>query len=356
MLLIIWFSQFYKWRDCMKDLLLSLQEKVVENIENSVVPDEIEKIRVSILGKKGELTSILRGMGGLSKEERPIIGQIANDVREKIEKKLQEKFESLNEKIERERIEKEKLDVTANLKTKETGHRHPLYQTVEELENMFREMGFQIVDGPEIETVTNNFKMLNFPMDHPSIGPSDTFYIDAEHLLRTHTSPVQVRYMLDNKPPIRMVSAGRTFRVDEVDDTHSPMFHQIEGLVVDKNITMANLIDTLNMVVKSIFGEDMETRFRPHHFPFTEPSAEVDVSCFHCKGKGCSKCNDTGWSMELLGCGMVHPNVLRACGIDPEIYQGFAFGMGIDRITMVKYGIDNIRLLYDNDKRFLGQF
>lgn len=217
-------------------------------------------------------------------------------------------------------------------------------------------MGFDIVDGPEIDTVENTFDLLNSPKYHPSRSLSDTFYLDDKTVLRPHTSSVQIRTMKTQKPPIRMVSAGRTFRFDDVDDTHSPMFHQIEGLVVDKGVTMANLMDTINIFIKNLFGEEIETRFRPHYFPFTEPSMEVDVTCFDCKGKGCPSCNDTGWSMELLGCGMVHPNVLRNCGIDPEVYTGFAFGMGVDRITMVKHKIDNIRLLYDNDKRFLEQF
>ncbi len=340
----------------MREELIKLRDDVIEKINNATETEALEEIRVKIMGKKGELTSILRGMGKLSKEERPIIGQLANEVRDHIEEALSNRNEVLKEKLNEIRIVAESLDVTADLEIAEIGHRHPLYTTVEELEKLFRELGFMVVDGPEIESVENNFGMLNFPEDHPSIGMSDTFYIDDKHLLRTHTSPVQIRYMLDNKPPIRMVSAGRTFRYDDVDDTHSPMFHQIEGLVVDKGVTMANLIDTLNLFVKNLFGEEVETRFRPHHFPFTEPSAEVDVSCFNCQGKGCEKCNFTGWSMELLGCGMVHPNVLKNCGIDPDIYSGFAFGMGIDRITMIKYGIDNIRLLYDNDKRFLEQF
>ncbi|MDO5718396.1 MAG: phenylalanine--tRNA ligase subunit alpha [Tissierellia bacterium] len=340
----------------MKDKLLELKESVINKIKEAQEPKALEEVRVKILGKKGELTAILRGMGKLSKEERPVIGQLANKVRDEIESALEDRAKELKELINKERIVKEKIDITADLKESKIGHRHPLYQTVEELENLFREMGFMVVDGPEIETVENNFTLLNFPEDHPSIGPSDTFYIDEDHLLRTHTSPVQIRYMKEHKPPIRMVSAGRTFRFDDVDDTHSPMFHQIEGLVVDKGVSMANLIETLNLFVKYLFGEDIETRFRPHQFPFTEPSAEVDVSCYDCKGNGCEKCNHTGWSMELLGCGMVHPNVLENCGIDSKEYSGFAFGMGIDRITMVKYGIDNIRLLYDNDKRFLEQF
>ena len=216
-------------------------------------------------------------------------------------------------------------------------------------------MGFS-VEGPEIETVENNFDALNSPENHPSRDLTDTFYITEDILLRTHTSPVQIRTMKEMEPPLRIVSAGRTFRFDDVDDTHSPMFHQLEGLVVDENITMANLMHTIDIFIKELFGKDMKTRFRPHYFPFTEPSAEVDVSCFECKGKGCPVCNGTGWSMELLGCGMVHPKVLANCGIDPDKYSGFAFGMGIDRITMVKYGIDDIRLLFENDNRFLEQF
>ncbi|MDO5690482.1 MAG: phenylalanine--tRNA ligase subunit alpha [Tissierellia bacterium] len=340
----------------MKNLLTDLKTRVLSDIEGAESLEALESIRVKYLGKKGELTSILRGMGKLSAEERPIIGLLANEVRDEIETQMAEKRESIGEARLAKIIEEEELDVTANLSEVRVGSRNPLNRTMEELEELFRSMGFSVVDGPEIDTVDNNFTFLNFPENHPSIEMSDTFYIDEKHLLRTHTSPVQVRYMMSHKPPIRMVSAGRTFRFDDVDDTHSPMFHQIEGLVVDEGVSMANLIDTLDLFVKALFGEDMKTRFRPHNFPFTEPSAEVDVSCFDCKGEGCPKCNFTGWSMELLGCGMVHPNVLSMCGIDPEKYTGFAFGMGIDRITMVKYGIDNIRLLYDNDKRFLQQF
>ena len=229
-------------------------------------------------------------------------------------------------------------------------------QVKEELEDLFLSMGYNVIEGPEVDTVQNNFDDLNAPDDHPSRDMSDTFYLAESIVLRTQTSPVQIRTMKTQEPPIRMVSAGRTFRFDEVDDTHSPMFHQMECLVIDKGVTMANLKDAINQFVKQMFGDEMKTRFRPHNFPFTEPSAEVDVSCLKCKGKGCELCNNTGWSMELLGCGMVHPNVLRNCGIDPEIYSGFAFGMGIDRVAMVKYGINNIRLLFDNDERFLKQF
>ncbi len=340
----------------MRDKLNEINKKTIDRIDSINKSEELEKIRVEILGKKGELTLILREMGKLSKEERPVIGQLANEVRQDITKAIAEKNDELKWKKLQRQILEETLDVTAHKDLISMGHRHPLQQTMEELEDLFRNMGFDVIDGPEIETVENNFDKLNSPKTHPSRSLSDTFYIDKETLLRTHTSPVQVRTMMEQKPPIRMVSAGRTFRFDDVDDTHSPMFHQIEGLVVDENVSMANLIDTINVFIKQLFGDDIETRFRPHHFPFTEPSMEVDVSCFSCRGKGCQACNYTGWSMELLGCGMVHPNVLEMCGIDSEKYTGFAFGMGIDRITMVKYGIDNIRLLYENDKRFLEQF
>lgn len=340
----------------MKNKLLDIKEQTLSKLNEIKNLEELENIRVKILGKKGELTLVLRGMGKLSKEERPIVGQYANEIRNDIENYIAIKKRELIEKINKIKIEEEKIDVTANKGSLKIGHRHPLNKTMEELENLFQTMGFSIIEGPEVETVANNFDLLNSPKNHPSRDLSDTFYINEDILLRTHTSTVQIRTMLNNKPPIRMVSAGRTFRFDDVDDTHSPMFHQIEGLVVDKNVTMSNLMHTLDVFIREFFGEDMKTRYRPHYFPFTEPSAEVDVSCFACHGEGCPECNYTGWSMELLGCGMVHPNVLRNCGIDPEIYSGFAFGMGIDRITMVKHGIDNIRLLYDNDKRFLEQF
>lgn len=340
----------------MKELIIDLKNKILEEIKNSNEKNQLEELKIKYLGKKGEFTSILRNMASVSKEERPKIGELVNLSKQEIENKINEKIEIFNKIEMDERIKKETLDVTINKKFATLGHKHPLNQVKDDLENFFASMGFAIIDGPEIETVENNFDKLNSPIDHPSRDMSDTFYIDKDLLLRTHTSPVQIRTMMNTKPPIKMVSAGRTFRFDEVDDTHSPMFHQIEGLVVDENINMSNLIDTLNTFIKEFFGEDMKTRYRPHYFPFTEPSAEVDVSCFNCKGKGCHACNGTGWSMELLGCGMVHPNVLEACGIDSKKYSGFAFGMGIDRITMVKHKINNIRLLYDNDKRFLEQF
>lgn len=340
----------------MKEEILKIKEETVGLIDNAIDLKSLEDIRVKVLGKKGDLTLVLRNMGKLSKEERPVMGQLANEVRFEIEELLSNKFEQLKQEQKKIKLKEEELDVTSNRGVREISHKHPLNETIIQLENLFQTMGFDIVDGPEIDTVENTFDLLNSPKYHPSRSLSDTFYLDDKTVLRPHTSSVQIRTMKTQKPPIRMVSAGRTFRFDDVDDTHSPMFHQIEGLVVDKGVTMANLMDTINIFIKNLFGEEIETRFRPHYFPFTEPSMEVDVTCFDCKGKGCPSCNDTGWSMELLGCGMVHPNVLRNCGIDPEVYTGFAFGMGVDRITMVKHKIDNIRLLYDNDKRFLEQF
>lgn len=340
----------------MKEKLLELKTRVISSLENAKTKEEIEKIRVSTLGKKGELTGILKGMGKLSKEERPVIGKMANEVREEIQENIENKKNIIEEKILNERLKEERIDITLNTSDFKLGHENPLIKTTQELEDLFVSMGFMVYDGPEVESVENNFDLLNAPKNHPSRDLTDTFYINENTLLRTQTSPVQIRAMKEYGAPIRMICPGRVFRSDEIDATHSPMFHQLEGLIIDKNISLANLFETLNTVVKTIFGEEMQTRFRPHYFPFTEPSAEVDVTCTSCGGEGCPACNNTGWSMELLGCGMVHPNVLRNCGIDPEEYQGFAFGMGIDRIAMVKYGIDDIRLLFDNDDRFLNQF
>ena len=343
-------------KDIMKEKLLEIKKIALENIEEVKSLEEFEQLRVKFLGKKGELTKVLRDMGKLIAEERPIVGQIANEIRDELEKAIAEVGDKLNEELKRSKMNKEKLDITINTHKEIYGHRHPLLATVEELEDLFISMGFSVVTGPEIETVENNFDALNSPENHPSRDMSDTFYITDDILLRTHTSPMQIRAMKEMGAPLRIVSAGRTFRFDDVDDTHSPMFHQLEGLVVDENISMANLIHTLDIFIRELFGPDMKTRYRPHHFPFTEPSAEVDVTCLKCRGKGCDACNYTGWSMELLGCGMVHPKVLEYCGIDSEKYTGFAFGMGIDRITMVKYGINDIRLLFENDSRFLEQF
>jgi phenylalanyl-tRNA synthetase alpha chain len=340
----------------MKERLEALRDAAFKEIQDNIDLNELEELRVKFLGKKGEITKILRDMGKLSAEMRPVIGQMANEVRADLENKINETKEILKTKAKEQRIASETIDITVNTKDIKRGHRHPLIQTAEELEDLFISMGFSVVTGPEIETVENNFDALNSPDNHPSRDLSDTFYINEELLLRTHTSPVQIRSMKKYGAPLRIVSAGRTFRYDDVDDTHSPMFHQLEGLVVDENISMANLIHTLDIFIKELFGEDMKTRYRPHHFPFTEPSAEVDVTCIECRGEGCPACNFTGWSMELLGCGMVHPQVLENCGIDSEKYTGFAFGMGIDRIAMVKYGIKDIRLLFENDNRFLEQF
>lgn len=340
----------------MKEKLNRIRELVLEDIVNIIGLEELENIRVKYLGKKGELTLVLREMGKLTAEERPVMGQMANEVRSEIEEAISSFRERLQNEAKKDKIESETIDITINTDKEKLGHRHPLLATVQELEDLFISMGFSVVHGPEIETVENNFDALNSPSNHPSRDLSDTFYLNDELLLRTHTSPVQIRAMKEMGAPLRIVSAGRTFRFDSVDDTHSPMFHQLEGLVIDEKISMANLIHTLDIFIKELFGKDIETRYRPHHFPFTEPSAEVDVSCIVCRGAGCSNCNNTGWSMELLGCGMVHPNVLENCGIDSEKYSGFAFGMGIDRITMVKYGIEDIRLLFENDNRFLKQF
>jgi len=340
----------------MKEQLLKLKELALKQLDECTDNANVEKLRVQFLGKKGELTQILRSMGNLLEKERPEMGKVANEVRAIIENGIKEAKEKASSHNSEAKEKAEIIDITMPGKLPEIGRRHPLMLVKEELEALFMHMGYDVIDGPEIETIPNNFDDLNAPYDHPSRDWSDTFYLSDDLLLRTHTSPVEIRVMKEGKLPIRMVSAGRTFRFDDVDDTHSPMFHQMECLVVDKGVTMANLKNSIDEFVKQLFGSEMKTRFRPHNFPFTEPSAEVDVSCPKCMGKGCPACNGTGWSMELLGCGMTHPNVLRNCGIDPEVYSGYAFGMGIDRVAMVKYGIPNIRLLFENDVRFLKQF
>lgn len=318
--------------------------------------DDLEKARVKYLGKKGLVTDLKKNISKLPKEEKPMAGKLINENSKKIEQALGQKTEALNKEILKEKIKKEKLDVTAHFDRHESGHLSLINQTLDDLETIFQNMGFEVVDGPEIDTVKNVFDDLNSPADHPARSTSDTFYITDDILLRPHTSSVQIRVMNEGKLPIKMVSAGRVFRNDEVDRTHSPMFHQLECLVVDENVSMANLKATLETFIKEMFGDDIELRYRPHHFPFTEPSLEVDATCPICHGEGCPACGNTGWSMELLGGGMVHPNVLEACGIDSEKYTGFAFGLGVDRIAMVRYGLDDIRLLYDNDKRFIEQF
>ncbi len=337
----------------MKEKLSKIQAEALEQI---MAPDaSLEQIKVKYLGKKGELTAVLRGMGALSPEERPVVGQMANEVREAIENAIAERSRELQAKALDARLKSEKLDVTMPASPLPMGHIHPLTQAQRELENIFIGMGFSIAEGPEVELDYYNFQALNIPENHPARDTQDTFYITDNILLRSQTSPVQVRVMEQVKPPIRIISPGRVYRSDALDATHSPLFHQLEGLVIDKGITMGDLKGTLAVFAKKMFGEETKIRFRPHHFPFTEPSAEVDVSCFVCGGKGCRLCKGEGW-IEILGAGMVHPFVLSNCGIDPEEYSGFAFGLGIERITMARYGIDDIRLFYENDERFLEQF
>ncbi len=339
----------------MKEQLLEILEKSKIDIKSAEDLNQLDQFRVKYLGKKGELTLLLRGMGKLSSEERPVIGKLANEVRTSIESVLEENKSVIKEKEKLARLESEVIDVTMSQKTKKVGHKHPLTLVLDEIKDIFIGMGYKIAEGPEVETVYYNFDALNAPKDHPSRDFSDTFYIGNDILLRTQTSPVQIRTMQNTKPPIRVISPGRCFRSDEIDATHSPMFHQVEGLVIDKNITMGDLKGTLDTFAKRLFGINTKTKFRPHDFPFTEPSGEIDVSCFKCGGNGCRMCKGSGW-IEILGCGMVHPNVLEECGIDPEVYSGFAFGMGVDRITMLKHEIDDIRLFFENDMRFIDQF
>ncbi|MBP5426496.1 MAG: phenylalanine--tRNA ligase subunit alpha [Clostridiales bacterium] len=339
----------------MEAQLRELQKNAEEEIAVIDSLSALEDFRIKYLGKKGNLTLILRGMGKLTKEERPIVGGIANQVREYIENIIEKKSEILNEKELKEKLSKEKIDVTMPAKRNKRGNKHPLTKTIDEIKNIFIEMGYEIADGPEIETNYYNFDALNIPKDHPARDTQDTFYINDDFVLRTATSPVQIRIMENRKPPIKIISPGKVYRSDEVDATHSPIFHQIEGLVVDKNVTMGDLIGTIEVFAKKLFGEDTKIRLRPHYFPFTEPSAEFDVSCWNCKGEGCRTCKDEGF-IEILGAGMVHPNVLKICGIDPNEYSGFAFGLGVERTTMGRYNIDDIRLFYENDVRFLEQF
>ncbi|KAB3535460.1 phenylalanine--tRNA ligase subunit alpha [Alkaliphilus pronyensis] len=339
----------------MEAKLKSLEASAKSEIDKAITSDELEKARVKYLGKKGELTEVLRGMGSLSPEERPIVGKVANEVRASIEASLQAAKENIKGKELQQKLKSETIDVTMPGKQFKIGKKHPLTQGMDELKDIFIGMGFKVVEGPEVDTVYYNFDALNSPKNHPSRDMSDTFYITEDILLRCHTSTVQIRTMEKLKPPIRIISPGRCFRNDTPDATHSPMFYQLEGLVVDKGITLGDLKGTLEVFVKHFFGGHTKIKFRPHNFPFTEPSAEVDASCFKCSGEGCSVCKGSGW-IELLGCGMVHPNVLSNCGIDPEVYSGFAFGMGIDRLIMNKYEIDDIRLLFENDIRFLNQF
>ncbi len=339
----------------MKEQLLSMKKKAEEALSGTKELPDLEDIRVRMLGKKGELTAILRGMGALSAEERPVIGQLANEVRSFIEKRLDEKKNALLAAARREQLKAETLDVTMAGREPQLGKTHPLTTVLDEIKDIFIGMGFSIAEGPEVEYDYYNFEALNIPKDHPARDTQDTFYINDNVVLRSQTSSVQVRVMEKQKPPIRVIAPGRVYRSDAVDATHSPVFHQIEGLVVDKGITMGDLKGTLETFMKTLYGNDAVLRFRPHHFPFTEPSAEVDVSCFVCGGKGCRVCKGEGF-IELLGAGMVHPKVLERCGIDTSIYSGFAFGLGLERIVMRRMNIDDMRLLYENDLRFLNQF
>ena len=339
----------------MKEKLAQIKEEAIRQIQNSDGLGKLNDVRVAFLGKKGELTAVLKGMKDVRPEDRPIVGQLVNETRESIERLIEETKAKL-EAAERDiRLRQEVIDVTLPAKKNRVGHRHPNTIALEEVERIFVGMGYEVVEGPEVEYDYYNFEALNIPANHPAKDEQDTFYINDKILLRTQTSPVQVRQMEKGKLPIRMIAPGRVFRSDEVDATHSPSFHQIEGLVVDKHITFADLKGTLAEFAKELFGEGTKVKFRPHHFPFTEPSAEVDVTCFKCGGKGCRFCKGSGW-IEILGCGMVHPRVLEMSGIDPEEYSGFAFGVGLERIALLKYEIDDMRLLYENDDRFLRQF
>ena len=339
----------------MKAELEAIAKQALEELKGAQDLKVLDAVRVKYLGKKGELTAILKQMGKLSAEERPVIGQLANQVRADIEQMLEQTKTDLEAKALDIRLAGETLDVTLPGQKKPLGKKHPLTIVLDELKEIVVGMGFEIATGPEVELDYYNFEALNIPKDHPSRDTQDTFYISDNVLLRTQTSPMQIRTMEKKKPPIRIIAPGRVYRSDAVDATHSPLFHQVEGLVVDKGITMADLKGTLEVFVKRLYGDSTVVRFRPHHFPFTEPSAELDVQCFHCHGEGCSLCKGEGW-IEILGCGMVHPKVLENCGIDPERYSGYAFGMGLERITMMRYGIDDMRLLYENDLRFLKQF
>ena len=339
----------------MKAKLEEIKKKALESIEVSDSLDKLNDVRVNILGKKGELTAVLKSMKDVAPEDRPKVGQMVNEVRVEIETFLENAKKKMEQAALEARLAAEEIDVTLPAKKLPRGHRHPNTTVLEEVENIFIGLGYEVVEGPEVEKDYYNFEALNIPADHPAKDEQDTFYITGDILLRTQTSSTQVHEMEKGRLPIRMIAPGRVFRSDEVDATHSPSFHQIEGLVIDKNITFADLKGTLAVFAKELFGEDTKVKFRPHHFPFTEPSAEVDVSCFKCGGKGCRFCKGSGW-IEILGCGMVHPHVLEMSGIDPNEYSGFAFGVGLERITLLKYEIDDMRLLYENDERFLKQF
>ena len=339
----------------MKEKLKAIREEAVSKILESENLDKLNEIRVAYLGKKGQLTEVLKGMKDVAPEDRPKVGQMVNETRAAIEEKMEEVKNNLAAKAREAKLKAEVIDVTLPAKKNKIGHLHPNTVALEELEKIFVGLGYEVVEGPEVEYDYYNFEALNIPANHPAKDEQDTFYINRNMVLRTQTSSVQVHVMENEKPPIRIISPGRVFRSDEVDATHSPSFHRVEGLVIDKNVTFADLKGTLQEFAKELFGADTKVKFRPHHFPFTEPSAEMDVTCFKCGGKGCRFCKGEGW-IEILGCGMVHPHVLEMSGIDPEEYTGFAFGVGLERIALLKYEIDDMRLLYENDDRFLSQF
>ncbi|MBM7870071.1 phenylalanyl-tRNA synthetase alpha chain [Clostridium pascui] len=339
----------------MQEKLNLIKDNAIEELKKVNDAQELESIRVKYLGKKGELTQILRGMGALSAEERPIVGKVVNEVRSNIEELIESTYRVIKEKEKTNRLQNETIDISMPGKKQFLGKRHPLDLTLESMKEIFISMGFTIEEGPEVELDYYNFEALNIPKNHPARGEQDTFYINDSLVLRTQTSPIQIRTMEKQEPPIKMIAPGKVYRSDAVDATHSPIFYQMEGLVIDKGITFADLKGTLDLFAKKMFGDKVVTKFRPHHFPFTEPSAEMDATCFVCNGDGCKVCKGSGW-IEILGCGMVHPQVLRNCGIDPEVYSGFAFGFGVDRMVMMKYAIDDIRLLYESDMRFLNQF
>ena len=338
-----------------KEELEKIKKETQQRLESSESLDMVNEIRVGVLGKKGSLKEILKGMKNVPAEERPQVGQMVNEVRQQIEEAIAKAQKSIERKVQEQRLASETIDVTLPSKRLPKGHSHPNVIALKELERIFVGMGYEVIEGPEVERDYYNFEALNIPADHPAKDEQDTFYINGDILLRTQTSSTQIHAMESGKIPIRMIAPGRVYRSDAVDATHSPTFHQVEGLVVDKGVTFADLKGTLDEFAKKLFGEETKTRFRPHHFPFTEPSAEMDVSCFKCGGKGCSFCKGEGW-IEILGCGMVHPHVLEICGIDPNEYSGFAFGVGLERIALLNYEIDDMRLLYENDIRFLKQF
>lgn len=339
----------------MQEKLQAIQAEALKRIKEVADLKVLNDIRVNYLGKKGELTSVLRGMKDLTKEERPVIGQLANEVRNIIEEKLEAAKGDLAAKVRAKQLAEEVIDVTMPAHKKVLGHRHPMNIVLDDIKDIFVGMGYEIAEGPEVEKDYYNFEALNIPENHPAKDEQDTFYINDEFVLRTQTSPVQIRVMEKTKPPIRIIAPGRVYRSDEVDASHSPVFNQIEGLVIDKNVTMADLKGALEVFIKELYGDKVKVKFRPHHFPFTEPSAEVDMSCVMCGGDGCRVCKGSGW-IEILGCGMVHPRVLEMAGIDSKEYSGFAFGIGLERIAMLRYGIKDIRLFYENDVRFLSQF